>query len=31
MAEDRTEKWPATRNGAPVDITYFNINRPEAT
>lgn len=27
MALDRTEKWPATRDGSPVDINYFKIGR----
>lgn len=27
MGEDRTEHWPATRNGHAVDITYFKIRR----
>lgn len=27
MSPFRTEPWPNTRNGKPVDITYFKINR----
>jgi hypothetical protein len=29
MQHDRTEPWPATRNGKPVDIAWFTINRPK--
>ncbi len=29
MKAGETAKWPATRDGAAVDITYFNINRPK--
>lgn len=29
MTADRTEAWKATRSGKPVNITYFNINRPK--
>ncbi len=27
MAPFKTEPWTSTRNGKPVDITYFKINR----
>lgn len=27
LREGRTEKWPNTRKGKPVDITYFSIER----
>jgi len=27
LSEGRTEKWPNTRNGKPVDITYYSIAR----
>ncbi len=27
MSPDKTEPWPNTRSGKPVDITYFKINR----
>ncbi len=27
MSHDRTEPWPATRNGVPVEIAYFKIGR----
>lgn len=29
MSPDRTEPWPATRQGRPVTITHFSIQRPE--
>lgn len=27
MTETKTEKWPNTRNGASVNITYFSVER----
>lgn len=27
LKEGRTEKWPNTRNGKPVDITYYSLER----
>lgn len=29
MSPTDTKLWHATRSGHPVDITYFNINRPK--
>lgn len=30
MSKTRTDKWPNTRSGRPVDITYFTIRREES-
>lgn len=30
LKRDRTEPWPATRNGHQVDITWFTLTRKEA-
>lgn len=29
MKHERTEPWQNTRNGLPVDISYFTLNRPK--